>query len=55
MLDTKTLTEETIKTCRETEEWFKKFVDTHAPEGTTFSCEELWVNDVCFLIITDSF
>ena len=46
MLDTKTLTEETIKTCRETEEWFKKFVDTHAPEGTTFSCEELWVNDV---------
>ena len=46
MLDTKTLTEETIKTCRETEEWFKKFVDNHAPDGTTFSCEELWVNDV---------
>ena len=46
MLDTKTLTEEIIKTCRETEEWFKKFVDNHAPDGTTYSCEELWVNDV---------
>lgn len=46
MLDTKTLTKETIKTCRESKTWLKDFVEKHAPKGTTFSCEELRVNDV---------
>jgi hypothetical protein len=45
MLDTKTLTKETIKECRETEKWLKDFVKKHAPKGTTCSCEELRVND----------
>lgn len=46
MLDTKTLTKETIKTCRESKKWLKDFVAKHAPKGTTFSCAELRVNDV---------
>ena len=46
MLDTKTLTKETIKTCRESKKWLKDFVAKHAPKGTTYSCEELRVNDV---------
>ena len=45
MLDTKTLSKETIKTCRESKKWLKDFVAKHAPKGTTYSCEELWVND----------
>ena len=45
MLDTKTLTKETIKTCRESKKWLKDFVEKHAPKGTTYSCEELWVSD----------
>lgn len=45
MLDTKTLSKETIKTCRESKKWLKDFVAKHAPKGTTYSCEELWVSD----------
>lgn len=46
MLDTKTLNEETIKECRENEEWLKTKVDNYAPDGTTCKIEELRVNDV---------
>lgn len=46
MLDTKTLTEETIKECRENEAWLKTKVEEYAPEGTTCEIEELRVNDV---------
>jgi hypothetical protein len=45
MLDTKTLTEETIKECRENEAWLKTKVEEFAPEGTTCQVEELSVND----------
>ena len=45
MLDTKTLTEETIKECRENETWLKTKVEEYAPEGTTCEIEELRVND----------
>lgn len=46
MLDTKTLTEETIKECRDTEKWLKTKVEEYAPKGTTCEIEELRVNDV---------
>ena len=46
MLDTKTLSKETIKECRNSAYWLKCFVKKHAPEGTVFCCDELWVNDV---------
>lgn len=45
MLDTKTLTEETIKECRENEEWLKTKVEEYAPKGTTCKIEELSVSD----------
>lgn len=46
MLDTKTLTEDTIKECRENETWLKTKVEEYAPEGTTCEIEELRVNDI---------
>ena len=46
MLDTKTLTEETIKECRENETWLKTKVEEYAPDGTTCDIEELRVNDI---------
>lgn len=46
MLDTKTLTEETIKECRENETWLKTKVEEYAPDGTTCEIEELRVNDI---------
>ena len=45
MLDTKTLTKQTIKDCRDTEKWLTKKVKKHAPKGTTCEIEELRVND----------
>lgn len=45
MLDTKTLTKDTIKDCRDTEKWLTKKVKKHAPKGTTCEIEELRVND----------
>lgn len=45
MLDTKTLNEETIKECRENEEWLKTKVEEYAPKGTTCKIEELSVSD----------
>lgn len=45
MLDTKTLTEDTIKECRENETWLKTKVEEYAPKGTTCDIEELRVND----------
>lgn len=45
MLDTKTLTKETIKECRDTEKWLTEKVNKHAPKGTTCEIEELRVND----------
>lgn len=45
MFDTKTLTKETIKDCRDTEKWLTQKVKKHAPKGTTCEIEELRVND----------